>query len=149
MMNELMQRNQTNALMFSDPAAVAAAEGAKARIQSAYIMAMQRPRSYDQARVRILKACRRPDFAEKVEYSKPVGGKSIVGPSIRFAELALREWGNVFYENQVVYDDDNVRRVRVGVVREPHPELRARATREHDRVLPARQERRWRLQRLR
>lgn len=116
MMNELMQRNQTNALMFSDPAAVAAAEGAKARIQSAYIMAMQRPRSYDQARVRILKACRRPDFAEKVEYSKPVGGKSIVGPSIRFAELALREWGNVFYENQVVYDDDNVRRVRVVII---------------------------------
>lgn len=116
MMNELMQRNQTNALMFSDPAAVAAAEGAKARIQSAYIMAMQRPRSYDQARVRILKACRRPDFAEKVEYSKPVGGKSIVGPSIRFAELALREWGNVFYENQVVYDDENVRRVRVVII---------------------------------
>lgn len=116
MMNELMQRNQTNALMFSDPAAVAAAEGAKARIQAAYYVAINRPRSYDQARVRILKACRRPDFAEKVEYSKPVGGKSIVGPSIRFAELALREWGNVFYENQVVYDDENVRRVRVVII---------------------------------
>lgn len=115
-MNELMQRNQTNAMMFSDPAAVAAAEGAKARIQAAYSVAINRPRSYDQARVRILKACRRPDFAEKVEYSKPVGGKSIVGPSIRFAELALREWGNVFYENQVVYDDENVRRVRVVII---------------------------------
>lgn len=116
MMNELMQRNQTNAMMFSDPAAVAAAEGAKARIQAAYYVAINRPRSYDQARVRILKACRRPDFAEKVEYSKPVGGKSIVGPSIRFAELALREWGNVLYENQVVYDDENVRRVRVVII---------------------------------
>jgi hypothetical protein len=53
-------------------------------------MAMQRPRSYDQSRIKILEACSRPAFAEKVEYSKPVGGgKPIVGPSIRFAELAL------------------------------------------------------------
>jgi hypothetical protein len=85
-------------------------------------MAMNKPRSYDQARVNILAACRRPEFAGKVEYSKPVwdsaskSKKAITGPSIRFAELALREWGNIFYENQVVYDDDMVRRVRVTVI---------------------------------
>lgn len=111
------QQNTPSSIMYADPAAVAAAENAKARIQSAYIMAMQRPRNYDMARVNILKACRRPDFAEKVEYSKPVGnGKSIIGPSVRFAELALREWGNIYYENQVIYDDENVRRTRVTVI---------------------------------
>ena len=113
----MMQQNTPSSIMYADPAAVAAAEGAKARIQSAYIMAMQRPRNYDMARVRILAACRRPDFAEKVEYSKPIGaGKFLVGASVRFAELALREWGNIYYENQVIYDDERVRRTRVTVI---------------------------------
>jgi hypothetical protein len=109
-----MQASLPSSVSYVDPAAVAAAEAAKARIQAAYIMAMQRPRSYDQSRIKILEACSRPAFAEKVEYSKPVGGgKPIVGPSIRFAELALREWGNISYENQVVYDDDLTRRINV------------------------------------
>lgn len=118
-MNGMMmqQQNTPGSIMYADPAAVAAAEGAKARIQSAYIMAMQRPRNYDMARVKILAACRRPDFAEKVEYSKPIGaGKFLVGASVRFAELALREWGNIYYENQVIYDDERVRRTRVTVI---------------------------------
>ncbi len=111
-----MNQNTPSSIAYADPAAVAAAEAAKARIQAAYIMAMQRPRSYDQSRVKILEACSRPSFAEKVEYSKPVGGgRPIVGPSIRFAELALREWGNIAYENQVVYDDETTRRINVTI----------------------------------
>lgn len=115
-MNTIQSMNGNNpAAIFNDPAAVAAAESAKARIQSAYIMALQKPRNYDNARLKILAACKRPDFAEKAEYTKPVGGSTLTGPSIRFAELALREWGNVTYENQVVFDDMNVRRIRVTV----------------------------------
>lgn len=111
-----IQNGASSAISYADPAAVAAAEAAKARIQAAYIMAMQRPRSYDQSRIKILEACSRPSFAEKVEYSKPVGGgKPIVGPSIRFAELALREWGNISYESQVVYDDEITRRISVAI----------------------------------
>jgi hypothetical protein len=109
-------QNAPSAMGYVDPAAVAAAEAVKARIQSAYIMAMQKPRSYDQARIKILDACQRPSFAEKVRYSKPVGGSRIVGPSIRFAELALREWGNILYENQVVYDDEMTRRIQVTII---------------------------------
>lgn len=101
------------AIMPIDPGAVAAAESVKARIQSAYVMAMQRPRSEEQSRARILEACKRPEFAQRVEYSKPVGGSRINGPSIRFAELAVREWGNVLTESQVVYEDDNVRRIKI------------------------------------
>lgn len=107
--------NETTQLTQTDPAAVAAAETAKARIQAAYIMAMHKPRNADQARDRILHACRRPGFAERVEYSKPVGGRAIRGPSIRFAEVALREWQNVLVETQTVYEDAYVRRVKVFV----------------------------------
>ena len=111
-MNEF---NQT-ALVTKDPAAIAAGEGAKARIQSAYIMALNKPRNEDQARDRILEACKRPAFAERVEFSKPVANRSIKGPSIRFAELALREWTNIMADTQTLYEDDNIRRVRVSVL---------------------------------
>lgn len=115
-MNTIQSMSGNNSVaIISDPAAIAAAESAKARIQAAYIMALQKPRNYDNARLKILAACKRPDFAEQAEYTKPVGGSTITGPSIRFAELALREWGNISYENQVVFDDENVRRIRVTV----------------------------------
>lgn len=112
-MNDFGNRNYE--LTTVDPSAIAMAEAAKARIQAAYIMALKKPRSEDQARVRILEACRRPEFADRVEFSKPVGGKAIKGPSIRFAETALRLWENIDSDVQVIYDDDNVRRIRVRV----------------------------------
>ncbi len=96
-----------------DPAAVAAAESVKARIQAQYLVALSHPRSYDQSRFRVIEACRRPAFADKVEYKKPVGKTTITGPSIRFAELALREWGNIDYANTVIYDDEMNRRINV------------------------------------
>lgn len=115
------------AIMPVDPGAIAAAESVKARIQSAYVMAMQRPRNEDQARSRILSACQRPEFAERVEYKKPQGKSQnketgrweenyIIGPSIRFAELAVREWGNVLVESQVVHEDDKIRRIKVTIL---------------------------------
>ncbi|MHB8084302.1 MAG: hypothetical protein ACYDHZ_00550 [Dehalococcoidia bacterium] len=111
-----MEESQERSLMYVDPSAVAAAETSKARIQSAYVMAYKKPRSQDQARINILAACRRPMFAERVEYAKPVGGRSIKGPSVRFAELALREWGNVLIETQVLYEDPTIRRTRITVI---------------------------------
>ncbi len=99
----------------TDPAAIAAAELARARIQSAYVMALRKPRNPDQARDRILHACKKPAFAEDVEFNKPVGGKQIKGPSIRFAELALKEWGNVWTETQIVYEDDQTKRIKLYV----------------------------------
>ena len=104
---------QNNSMTLADPASVAAAESAKQRIQAAYIMAAQRPRDVEQARIRILDACKRPRFAAKVEYSKPVGGGKITGPSVRLAETALREWGNIMSDQQVVYEDDTVRRIKI------------------------------------
>lgn len=94
-------------------AAVAAAEQAK--IQARYIVAMQRPRDWMTVRAKILDSCKRPGFAATARYSKPVGGKRIEGPSVRFAEEALRAMGNVQPETSVIYDDESKRIVRVAV----------------------------------
>ena len=105
---------QSYELTVTDPSAIAAAESVKARIQAAYIMAINRPRNADDARVRILEACRRPEFAARVEFNKPIG-KGIKGPTIRFAETAMRLWGNIDSDVQVVYDDDQFRRISIRV----------------------------------
>ena len=94
---------------------VAAAEREKAVVQARYIVALQRPRDIDTFRVRLLKHCKRPLFAEKAEYAKPVGGTRITGPSIRFVETALQEFGNVVPEVSAIYEDDEKRIVRVTV----------------------------------
>ena len=111
-----MMTQQNNTLMHTDPAAVAAAETARARIQAAYQVALYKPRKEDQARVKILEACKRPAFASRVEYSKPVGGQKITGASIRYVEMALREWGNAMIDTQTIYEDDEKKRISVRVI---------------------------------
>ncbi|MCC6649019.1 MAG: hypothetical protein IT374_26060 [Polyangiaceae bacterium] len=93
----------------------AAAEQSRAMVQARYVMALQRPRDIEDVRVRLLKECRRPGFAAVARYAKPVGGKSITGPSIRFAEAAARIMGNVDISTPTLYDDSEKRLVRVAV----------------------------------
>jgi hypothetical protein len=104
------------ALVAVDPGAVAAAESVKARIQAKYLVAINKPRNPDQARQTILKECKRPGFAESVEFKKPVGGKKIKGLSIRFTEVALAAWENADVDTTIVYEDENYRRVKVTVM---------------------------------
>ena len=96
-------------------AVAAAAATAKALIESAYIVAMKYPRNVDDARQRLLASCRRPSFAETAQYSKPVGGRSIVGPSIRFAEEAIQAMRNIRVESMLVYEDDQQRKLNISV----------------------------------
>lgn len=112
-MTDTMNDRHETQLAQASPAALAAAEAAKSRIQAAYTIALHNRRNADDARRRILSACKRPRFAEKVEYSKPVGGSRITGASVRFAELALREWGNVLSDINAVYEDEGVRRIKI------------------------------------
>jgi hypothetical protein len=98
-----------------DSQAIAMAERAKAEIQAHFIVAMQRPRDLDDVRIRLLKHCSRKLFAERAEYAKPVGGQKIVGPSIRFVETAIQEYGNAIAETTVVYEDDDKRVLRITV----------------------------------
>jgi len=114
-MNDLAVQH-TQLMPTTDPAAVAAGELAKQRLQAGYTIAIQKPRNQEQARQNLLAACRRLRFAEKAEYSKPVGNQKISGPSIRFAETALREWGNIRSDIAVVYEDQTVRRIQVNMI---------------------------------
>lgn len=98
-----------------ETAITAAAAQAQAVVQSRYIMAYQRPRDIDETRVKLLKACQRPRFAETAIYSKPVGGQRIEGPSIRFAEEAARALGNIDIQTPVLYDDFEKRIIGVRV----------------------------------
>lgn len=100
----------------TDPAAIASAELVKARVQAAYLMAIQRPRNEEGAKAIILNTCKNPYFAKKAIYKKPVGDTTIEDLNIRFAEVALRAWKNVSSDIQTIYEDDMVRRIKVQVI---------------------------------
>jgi hypothetical protein len=98
-----------------ETASTAIAAREKAATEARYVMAERHPRDTEAFRVAILKDCGRPGFAEVARYKKPVGGGTIEGPSIRFAEAALRCFGNVYAEQSIVYEDDIQRIIRVAV----------------------------------
>lgn len=93
----------------------ALAARAQAEVQARYIMAERKPRNLETFRVKLLEHCKRQGFALVAEYSKPVGGAPIKGPSIRFVETALREYTNTLPEETITYDDDHKRVIRVSV----------------------------------
>lgn len=99
----------------AETASTAVAARATAQTQAMYVVAQQRPRDWDDIRVRLLKECRRPGFAKTARYSKPVGGKPIVGPSIRFAESCIQSMGNIFPNTTTTYDDAQKRIIGVAV----------------------------------
>lgn len=86
---------------------------AKALVAARFLVAERRPRDVDECRVRILAACRRPAFARAAEYAKPIGDGKVRGPSIRFAEEALRIWGNVAVDVSAIQEDETKRRIRI------------------------------------
>lgn len=108
----------------SETASSATAAKVKALVQARYEMALYRPRDLDVVRQKMLKECQRPRFAEASTYSVPKGKKQvdgkwvqnyIEGPSIRFAEMAVRNMTNVVVETMTVYDDREKRIVNVSV----------------------------------
>lgn len=109
----------------SELASQAIAVAAQAEVEAAYKMAIMNPRHEENARTRILAACRNPAFAKKARYRKPVGKKEdppgsgrwvfdyAEGPSIRFAEEMLRSWRNVLTQQVSLYDDPIKRVIRI------------------------------------
>lgn len=93
----------------------ALAAAAQAKVNARFIMAMQRPRNWDDVRVRILKECERPGFAEVARYNKPIG-KGVRGPSIRFAEACLRYAQNFDAPVSTVFEDRYKRIVHAEVI---------------------------------
>lgn len=89
-----------------ETASVAVAAQAKAMVEARYIMAMRKPRNWDEVRQDLLKECRRPTFAhnKSAYYRKPIGD-GVEGLGIRFVEVALRCMKNVLVETNMIYDD--------------------------------------------
>lgn len=98
----------------AETATAAMAQQATAMVQARYMVAINRPRDLDVVRQKLLKECHRPSFAEVARYRKPIG-RGVEGPSIRFAEAAIRCMGNIVPETLTVYDDREKRIVRVNV----------------------------------
>jgi hypothetical protein len=87
-------------------------------------MAERHPRKWADVRVAMLDHCLRPRFAEVSRYKKPVGKKNVNGQwidsyaegfSIRFCEALAGEMRNVKPDTSVVYEDDLIRIIRIGV----------------------------------
>ena len=106
--------NKPSQLPTNETASSATAAKMKAIVQARYEVAFFRPRDMDSVREKMLKECRRPSFAEVARYNKPIG-KGVVGPSIRFAEMAVRCMSNIVVETTTVYDDREKRIVNVSV----------------------------------
>lgn len=64
-------------------------------VQGQIVMAKKFPRNEVQSFNRIIQACQRRSLAEKAEYEYPRGGQKVTGPSIRLAEVAAQNWGNI------------------------------------------------------
>ncbi|MDR2392198.1 MAG: hypothetical protein LBE84_11045 [Planctomycetota bacterium] len=93
----------------------AEAEAAGAAQRARFLAARSRPRSFDRVRERLLACCRRVRFAEAARYRKPAGEGFVEGPSLRFADEAVKILGNIETRQEPCYEDGERRLVRVSV----------------------------------
>lgn len=123
--------------LVAETASVALAAQAKAAVEARYVMAMQRPRDWDNVRSKLMRECHRTNFADSAIYHKPIG-KGITGLSIRFVECALRCMSNTLTEVAAIYDDNEKRIVKVTVT-----DLESNTTFHKDIVIPKTVERKF------
>jgi hypothetical protein len=100
----------------AETSATAAATQARAMVEARYVMAIKRPRNWDQVRLDVVKECRRPSFAHNKSafYRKPIGD-GVEGLGIRFVEVAFRCMTNVLTETTMIFEDDSKEVYRVSV----------------------------------
>jgi hypothetical protein len=100
----------------AEMAAVQVAKEAESQVNARFIMAMKKPRNEDKALARILNSCRNLHFADSAIYKKPVGNTTIEGASIRLAEEIARNWGNLYINSSIIYEDEARRIIRIMVL---------------------------------
>lgn len=114
-----IEKAQSQALWETNTAGAVAR--AQQEIQAAIVVARNFPRNEDEARAKLLKSCKRPEFAEDAQYSFKRGSKMekgqwvdnyVTGPSVYLAREAARLWGNVRYGFEIVRDDADSRQIR-------------------------------------
>jgi hypothetical protein len=103
-------------LAMQETSSTAVAAQAKAMVEARYVMALQRPRNWDQVRQDLMRECKRPSFAnnKSAYYRKPIG-QGVEGLGIRFVEVALRCMKNVLVETTMIFEDDTKEVHRVSV----------------------------------
>lgn len=89
-----------------DVGQTSAAAREKYEIEAMFTIAVHKPRDEESCRERILKACKRPNFAAKALYSFPRGGQTVSGPSVILAREMARCWGNIRSGIRVVQMDE-------------------------------------------
>ena len=91
-----------------EASSTAATAHAKAMVEARYVMALNRPRNWDQVRADVLAECKRPAFAHNKSawYVKPIGRDGIEGLGIRFVEVALRCMTNIYPDQSMIFEDD-------------------------------------------
>lgn len=106
----------SSSLAVSETSSTAVAAQAKAMVEARYVMALQRPRNWDQVRQDLMRECRRPSFAhnKSAYYRKPIG-QGVEGLGIRFVEVAMRCMTNVLVETSMVFEDTTKEIHRVSV----------------------------------
>lgn len=115
MSSEITPAQQSRSVVAAgEVGASALASQARAAIEARYVVALQRTRDLDVVRERLLRECKRPGFAEVARYLKPIGN-GVEGPSIRFAEAAIRCMGNMAVDTITQYDDREKRIILVTV----------------------------------
>ncbi len=112
----LLSRPTESMVGLNETATALAAAQAKAQVEARFLVAINRTRSIDAARVALLNDCRRHNFAEVATFNRPVGGgHNAMGPSIRFAESAARAWTNLDIDARTIYDSAEKRIIAVKV----------------------------------
>lgn len=104
---------ESNAIV--ETASAAVAMQARAAVEARYVVAMRNPRDIEEVRQAILRACRRPEFADEAIYSLEFGDETVEDFSIRFAETAILAMRNIETTTMTIYDHPRRRIVRVAV----------------------------------
>lgn len=114
--NQIVKRSfEGVSTLMQNAATQAMTAKATADINARWMIAQHRPRNIELVRQNLLNECDRPGFASKAIYEVPRGGGRVSGMTIRFAEAAMAEMGNMGCEAMTLYDDDDQRVVRVTV----------------------------------
>jgi hypothetical protein len=88
-------------------------ERAIAEAQGQMALAKRFPRDLTAAHAELMLACKSPAFAGVAFYSKPQGGSTVTGPSIRMAEQIAQVYGNFQYGHRELSRDDSKSEVEV------------------------------------
>lgn len=88
-------------------------ERAIAEAQGQLVLAKRFPRDLTGAHAELMMACKSKAFAGVAFYSKPQGGSTVTGPSIRMAEEVARVFGNFQYGHRELSRDNKKSEVEV------------------------------------